>query len=184
MNRYIFALICLFIINVNCTMAPQKVDLAAVKFDENAETLLKGIPVEKVNGEHGIVHYKVKDKSKITYAGANMEFAIKVGAQNNIVSSIYAETEKTAATNLVLKSLIAHYKQPTAKLQDNGDTRAYYWQTPTLFIRFMSSEVTSPKDGKQVSSFVSIATLSALKNGVEPDLVNAQKFLQSNKQSK
>ncbi|WP_374948619.1 hypothetical protein [Mucilaginibacter sp.] len=161
-------------------MAPPKVDLSKVKFNENVEVLLNGIAIDKTPAEHGIAHYKVKDKSHCSFAGANMEFSVSVGTQNKIVASVYAETEKTASTNQVLKYLIATYHQPTSKITDDGDTRAYYWKTPQLFIRFMSGEVKSPTDGKQISSFVHIATLKALKDGVEPDLLRTYQFIQNN----
>jgi hypothetical protein len=63
--------------------------------------------------------------------------------------------------------LLAKYQQPTKKIRDNADVKAYYWQTPTLFVQFMSGKAGYPN--VRFTSFVHIATLKALNSGIDPD---------------
>lgn len=151
-------------------MAQKKVDLSTIKFTENADALLKDIPYKKTN-EQNTTHYEIKDPKNCPYHGSVMEDFVTIGAFNQQVVFYSASSNLTVNTNKVIKTLLYTYHQPTKKLNDRGDTRAWYWQTPTLFIQLMTTEVGfHDKRGKQISCKVQIVTLKGLKSGAEPDL--------------
>jgi hypothetical protein len=162
-------------------MAQKKVDLSAIQFNENPDALLKGIPYDKIS-EKGADHYEIKNSKNCPYYGAVMEESVIIGAFNHQVISYSAITNLTANTNRVLNAILATYHQPTKKLATNGDTRAWYWQTPTLFIQLMTTEVGfHDKRSKQVACTVKIVTLNGLKTGAEPDLAVVYKVFSTYK---
>lgn len=154
---------------LSCTpaWAQRKIDLSNIEFTENAKVLLKGISFTKRERDNHRVYYVMSNKKAFTYAGIPIEAEIEIGAQNNIVFSCYIRTDKTVITNRLQQALLAKYRQPTKKIRDDENARAYYWQTPTLFIQFMSGKRGTVN--VQSFSFIHIAPLKALQTGADPD---------------
>jgi hypothetical protein len=162
-------------------VAQKKADLAAIKFNENPDGLLKGIPSEKTT-EGKTTYYKIAAPQSCPYQGISLEASVTIDAFQQQVISYTAESNLTATTNRVIKAVLATYHQPAKKITDNGDTRAWYWQTPTLFIQLMTTEVGfHDKRGKQISCKLKVITLKALKSGAEPDFLEIYKVFSTYK---
>src|SRR6187402_805456 len=99
--------------------AQKMVDLHTIKFTENPEVLLKGIPYIK-GAEEKVTTYDVKQKY-CSYQGVLMEGSVTIDAFNRQVISYQAVTNLTATTNRVIKAVEATYHQPTKKLATNGN---------------------------------------------------------------
>lgn len=151
-------------------------DLAGIKFTEHAASFLKGIAAEKNSHDKGLVTYTLANASACTYAGLVMDKGLEIGAVNDIIAYYDIQTSFTATTNQVLKHLLATYKAPTIKLRDDGDTRAYYWITPSLFIRFMSGEATH-KGKKEIYSLVQVGNIKAITPYPDADITNVYNFV-------
>lgn len=161
--------------------AQKKVDLSTIKFNEHAETLLKGIPYNKTSEQHA-AHYEIRNPGNCPYHGVAAEASVTLGAYNQQVISYEIITNLTAKTNRILKAVLDTYHQPTKKLATNDDVRAWYWQTPTLFIQLMTTEVGfHDKRGKQIACTLRIVTLNGLKTGAEPDLLSVYKVFSTYK---
>ena len=159
----------LSLVLLSCTpaRAQRKIDLARIQFTESPKILLKGISFTKRERDNHRVYYVISNKKAFTYAGIPIEAEIEIGAQNNIVFSCYIRTDKTVTTNRLQQALLVKYYQPTKKVRDDENVRAYYWQTPTLFVQFMSGKTGTLN--AQHFSFIHIAPLRALQAGADPD---------------
>ena len=174
-----YPLILLMLITTS-VWAQKKVDLHTIKFTENPEVLLKAIPHIK-GTEDKATTYDVKQKY-CSYQGILMEGSVTIDAFNQQVISYQAVTNLTATTNRVIKALLNIYQQPTKKMATNGNVRAWYWQTPTLFIQLMTTDVGfHDQRGQQVACTPRITTLKALKSGAEPGLLEIYKAFLSYK---
>lgn len=167
LTKHCWLILLLIVLSITQARAQRKIDLADFQFTENVKTLLKGIPFEKWKIDERTVYSAVNHKNAFNYAGIPVEPKVKLYAQNNVVFSFEIDAGKTETTNRLLKALLAKYHQPTKKVKDNADVKAYYWQTPTLFVQFMSGKAGYPD--VRFTSFVHIATLKALNAGVDPD---------------
>jgi hypothetical protein len=175
-----YSLIALILISTS-VMAQKKVDLAAIKFNENPDALLKGVASKKTT-EGKTTYYELAKPQSFPYQGVRLEASVTIDAFQHQVISYTAESNLTATTNRVIKALLTTYHQPTKKLNDHGDTRAWYWQTPTLFIQLMTTEVGfHDKRGKQISCKLRVITLKALKSGAEPDFLEIYKVFSTYK---
>ena len=161
--------------NASCSNAASP-DLARVLFTEHAGQFLKGVAAEKRAGERGLVKYEVTHTNQCTYAGLIMDESVKVGAVNDIIAYYDIHTNLTATTNQLLKHLLVTYKLPTKKIRDDGNTRAYYWITPSLFIRFMSGEGTH-NGKKEVYAFVQVGSIKAISPLAGEDITTAYNFV-------
>jgi hypothetical protein len=160
--------------------AQRKLDLHAIKFTENPGALLKGIPYIK-STEDKTTKYDVKQKV-CSYQGILMEGSVTIDACDHRVISYQAVSNLTATTNRVLKAVLATYQQPTKKLATNANVRAWYWQTPTLFIQLMTTDVGfHDQRGQQVACTLRITNLKALKSEAEPGLLEIYKTFLSYK---
>ncbi|MET3980957.1 hypothetical protein ABIB62_004093 [Mucilaginibacter sp. UYP25] len=153
-----------------CGFTPQKVDLNHLIFNENPEVLLKSIVHEKIPRDGGLIDYRVKNTTDCLFEGTNMEEEVRITGAGGAITSYYAGTQLTATTKKVLKTLLAKYHQPTKKITDNGDTRAYYWITPEVYIRFMSGETFSPTLGRQNFSFIEMASMKSINAKLDPEI--------------
>lgn len=161
--------------------AQKKLDLSAIKFTENPDALLKGIPSEK-STEGKTIYYEITAPKNCPYQGIALEASVTIDAFQQQVISYTAESNLTATTNRVIKAVLATYHQPAKKITNNGDTRAWYWRTPSLFIQLMTTEVGfHDKRGKQISCKLKVITLKALKSGAEPDLLEIYKVFSTYK---
>jgi hypothetical protein len=167
----------LIILNITYAQAQRKTDLADLQFTENVTTLLKGIPFEKWKIDERTMYNAVNHKNTFNYAGIPIEPKVKLYAQNSVIFSFDIESGKTETTNRLLKALLAKYHQPTKKIRDNADVKAYYWQTPTLFVQFMSGKAGYPD--VRITSFVHVATLKALNAGIDPDFKHVYDLFKS-----
>lgn len=174
-----YLLIGLILVTTN-VWAQKKIDLATIKFTENPQMLLKGIPYITGN-EEKVTTYDVKQKH-CSYQGILMEGSVTIDGLNQQVISYEAVTNLTATTNRVIKAVLVSYHQPTKKLATNGNVRAWYWQTPTLFIQLMTTDVGfHDKRGQQVACTLRVITLKALKSGAEPRLQEIYKVFSTYK---
>jgi hypothetical protein len=164
-----YSFLFLFFAFLSCipARAQQKIDLANIQFTENVKALLKGISYTKRERDNHRVYYVISNKKAFTYAGIPIDAGIELGAQNNIVFSCYINTDKTVTTNRLQTALLAKYRQPTKKVRDDENGKAYYWQTPTLFVQFMTGKIGI--SNIQFSSFIHIAPLRAFQTGADPD---------------
>lgn len=162
-----YILLLIMALGTSTALAQRKTDLANIQFTENVQTLLKRIQFEKWIIEKKTVYDVVNKNNIITYSGISVDPKVQLCAQNNIIFSYYIAAEKTAITNRLLQALLVKYHQPTTKVKDNADAKAYYWQTPTLFIQFMSGK--AGYDDIQHTCFIHVATLKALNAGADPD---------------
>jgi hypothetical protein len=168
MQKYQYCFIVFLFISTS-TIAQKKIDLYNIRFTENPEVLLKGIRYEKGTAEK-VITYEL-DQKRIRYQDILMEGSVTIRAFNQQVISYQSVTNLTATTNKVIKAVLATYHQPAKKLTTNGNVRAWYWQTPALFIRLMATDVGfHDKRGQQVACTLQIITLKALKSGIEPNL--------------
>lgn len=158
--KYCFFLLLITIFGISPTLAQGKTDLSAIEFTENPKALLKGIRFTTRKRDNNVVYYIIGNKKPFTYAGIPIEAEMEIGAQNNVVFSYYIRTDKTLITNRLLQALLAKYHQPTTKVRDDKYGKAYYWQTPTLFVQFMSGKTGTTI--VQDFSFIHIITLKSL----------------------
>lgn len=154
--------------SVTGTQAQKKTDLADIKFNENAGTILKGVSLQKRDRPNEAIYYTINNKRKFSYAGIALPYEVEIGTQRNIICSYYITLGKTVITKQVLQALLTKYHQPTKKIRDNENAKAYYWQTPTLFIQFMADWNGRPDKG-YFTGFAHIATLKSLNAGFDPD---------------
>lgn len=175
-----YLLIAFIFLSIN-VLAQKKADLSAITFNENPDALLKGIAYEKAT-EGKTTYYDISNTRSFTYQGIIMEASVTIDAFQHQVISYSAESNLTATTNRLIKAVVSMYHQPTKKITNNGDTRAWYWQTPALFIQLMTTEVGfHDKRGKQISCKLKMITLKALKSGAEPDFLELYKVFSTYK---
>jgi hypothetical protein len=166
--KHCFLILLLIIWGTTPARAQKTIDLANLQFTENVQTLLKGVHFNIRKRDHQTVYYIITDKKRFTYAGLPINTDLEIGAQNNIVFSCYLGAGNTAGTNKLLQALLAKYRQPTKKVKDNADTKAYYWQTPTLFVQYMSGK-NGYADNTYFTCFVHIASFRGFNAGADPD---------------
>ncbi|MGY4385187.1 hypothetical protein ACVWYN_002223 [Pedobacter sp. UYP24] len=157
----------------------QKPDLANIKFTEHASSFLKGIAAEKNSEGKGLISYRITNPGKVTIAGAVIDHSVEIGAQNDIIAYYDIAIDNTVTTNKVLNYLLATYKAPTKKMRDDGNTRAYYWISPTLFIKFMSGEQ-SHSGKKEIFSLIQVGAIKAFTAFADADITRVYHFITGN----
>lgn len=171
-SRHICAALLLLTGFTSCRSTKQT-DLANIQFTEQADKLLRDIPAERISRENNVIRYDIKDVHLLPFQGIVMDSYVKVGAQNGVISYYSAETNKTMSTNFLLAALIKRFGRPTKKLRDDLDSKAYYWITPTMYIRYMRGSMAN----NQLTAFIEVAPIKALHSGASPGMLDAYEMI-------
>ena len=171
----IYPVLLLLLINLTNCRSTQPPDLANIQFNEQANRLLKDIPAEQVSRNNNVIRYDIKDVKLLPFEGIVMDSYVKVGAQNGIISYYSAETNKTMSSNFLLAALIKRFGRPTKKLRDDLDAKAYYWITPSMYIRYMRGKLAND----QLTAFIEVAPLKALHNGASPGMMDDYELIKN-----